>query len=492
MSWASISAEVFDSRARLPSPVGDTYASASVLEALWASILHPGSIWASNGWFGVRDLGAAPSGLPLGSAGHYLDGIRFYLPPGAIPQAASHVIRQAYGRDDAWFRQARPNRVNMLAAPPVGLSLSTAYSHTLASVQALLADTFSRISWIPQDLRQRWIGAIAAGAMPQLLSSGFLLDNAIVPSFIRTEAQMAAWDSLASDLNALTKTYLAGQMEDLRSEAERIYANTAFWDRVAVYSGVDAINKAWDELKGAVRGFNTATTLALENLDTIDRMIADAPGVYSAAQVSSAQHLRADVTTNVQSMRNTVAPFEVALRMDDVTMVQGTLQGLGALPLSVLVIGGVAAAIAAAAAAAVLLHNSQVKATKASNDLMASMLSTREAYDMAAHQAKAQQIAQAKAQYDAMFAAGSLSANDYQRLTGDLQAQARDNDIQLERNRQQNIKEIETYNKVLKTAQDTGLDTITGGIRGTAAWMAIGAVAVASVFVVPPLLKARR
>jgi len=490
MTWASISAAVFDARARQPTPLGDHYIAVGVLEAYWASILHPGSVSVRpDGWFQVADLGKAPSGFPLGSAGGYLEGIRFYMLPGAIPDNAQYILRQHYNRADAWFRQKAPNRVTLMAPPPQGLSLTPEAAETLTTVGGLLNEVFQRISWIPADVRNKWMRVISSGAMPRLFSSGMLLQEGITPSFIRTESQMAAWDSLASDLNALTKTYIAAELHRVRQDAERIYANAEFWNRVAVYSGVDALDKAWNELTGAVRGFNNATQLALNTLADSKTHLDAAPHVYTSAQHGAHARLHGEVVGNVSKMRSAVGPFESALRMDDVMLTQGPLQGLGALPLVPILVGGVALALASAAAAAVLLHRTQAQATKASNELSIELFKTREAYDQQLHAAKLLEILEAEQKYRAMLAAGTLTTAAFNGLMAELDLRRRDADNQLARSREQNTRDALTINQQLKIAQDTGLETIAGGIRGTAAWMAVGAAAVAAIFVVPTMLK---
>jgi hypothetical protein len=192
------------------------------------------------------------------------------------------------------------------------------------------------------------------------------------PVWLNTADRLQVWRDIAGQFVPITQQILTGQILQARVVAIALNNNVTFWNNVARYSGVDAINAVWDDLWQAIASFRASRDATKVAFDQTAPIVAQYGAKIPASLTSQRAALIAQFNDLTNRASTTLAPLGAQAR---------TAAGLGIAPL---VIAGIAAATVATIAAAVwgIAHEFSAVQINANNNAQA-ILQARDTADQA-------------------------------------------------------------------------------------------------------------
>lgn len=148
--------------------------------------------------------------------------------------------------------------------------IGEAYPELNTKLLTFFRDRVAKIPWLPAG----WYDAVAgiqanfpgsqARIAPALLASGAV--NPQAPDWLDSADKRQYWQELFAESNKIVTAYAAGKADEGRIELDRLYANSAFWDRayniavtirdtpenIVKAAGKVATGIAWEGIKGFI------------------------------------------------------------------------------------------------------------------------------------------------------------------------------------------------------------------------------------------------
>lgn len=161
------------------------------------------------------------------------------------------------------------------------------------------------------------------------------------PTWITTTDQKEAWAKVVSNYSPIISKFIAGLQAQSKVELATAGYWSDFWKGVSAYTGVDAVEKVWDDLWNAINGLKLQREAAKTALDAAQAIIDASAGKAPANLVLAQQQALAEWNTLTNQARTTLAPLGATAQQQ---------AGLGIAPLviigvSAVVVVGITASI---------------------------------------------------------------------------------------------------------------------------------------------------
>lgn len=108
------------------------------------------------------------------------------------------------------------------------LPYATTWPELSDQLRSLYIARAASIAWLPQD----WLGEVLAlhGSLGNVLIPAPSTVRPGIP-WLRTPQQRAWWDDLAARAQGIVTAYAAGKAAEGRVQLEKLYADSAFWNK---------------------------------------------------------------------------------------------------------------------------------------------------------------------------------------------------------------------------------------------------------------------
>jgi hypothetical protein len=190
--------------------------------------------------------------------------------------------------------------------------------------------------WAPYGLASIASQVLAAGAWPRLRQ---FPPTDRRPAWLADDNRYTQWRQLVTGpYKSIDMAFLAQNSALAAAETQAATANADFWNTIAKYSGVDALEGLWQDLQNALSTIKAQREAAQTSLATAATIIAAYPGQVPANYVSQTSSLTSQLSTLDSKARSILAPIPTAAKE----------AGLSGLPL---IVAGITAATVAAVAA---------------------------------------------------------------------------------------------------------------------------------------------
>ncbi len=214
---------------------------------------------------------------------------------------------------------------------------STVNTSTLGpAVVAFYQKLVNSLPWVPSNLPSIAQQVLNAGAFPRL--RGFPLATEKRPAWLADPNRYQQWrQMITGPYKSIDLAFVTQNLALAKAESEAAAQNAAFWNNVALYSGEDALEKAWQDLQNALDTIRAQRNAALESVNVGATIIASHPNQVPANLVNQNIAVRAQLASLDNKARSALAPIPTAT----------SAAGLSGLPI---VVAGIALATVAAVA----------------------------------------------------------------------------------------------------------------------------------------------
>lgn len=214
-----------------------------------------------------------------------------------------------------------------MADPALLMSLDTQSQGAIAPYQSSLSNISSlqdavvafyqklvdTLPWVPRNLPTIARQVIAAGAFPRMRSYAYAIEKR--PAWLADENRYQQWRQLVTGpYRPIDAAFAAQNLALARAEAEAAARNTTFWNNIALYSGADALEKAWTDLQNAINTIKAQRAAALESANVAAGIIAANPNKVPADLVRQNVSIKAQIAALDSKTRAALAPIPSAVR----------------------------------------------------------------------------------------------------------------------------------------------------------------------------------
>lgn len=478
--WTTLAAQVFQHRYDMTAwtwsaKPEDTYRAGAIMEARLAMVLYPGwkaSYEVKNGWFGENP----GVGVPLNTGAkspRLLPCMSFRTIPDSLGARELDVSNNDdYVNTQKWFRK------DWDLSDLTGAGMSSQYAGYLENARSVWYQILSRISWIPNTYAVSVDRAISMGVIPNMINTSIWQQNwGPLPSWLQNPYRQAAWNEMRGVLAELNQQVSASNMLALNQRALQLQSSREFWDKVAEYSGVDAIGNAWAKLTGGVKAFNKNVAVAKDSVTRSKALIAQNPTYFSSDQVATLDHLEGKIQEDINGIKSNI-PGSIlnALSQDG--------QALGIAPVVLISIGlGAVAAVTTVVITWVAV--SEETARQAMEHEQALIMQAEKAANDA-YIAEQEFILQRENELTAQKDAGQISPTEYETQMAQLRNRAEAAGIELSRRRQQTQDLAKAHSDNLNTLRAS---QVTGGLMQMKGMLMWGVLGVGLIIAGPTLVR---